>query len=145
MEINIHRLSEEAVVPSNAYHGDAGFDLVSVESVEISPKETRKVKTGIIIEIPEGYGGFILPRSGMSVNNHITIPNSPGLIDSGYRGEVLVALHNNSEKRYEVNAGDRIAQMVIMQVSQTNFNEVSIEKISDTERSTGGFGSSGGS
>jgi dUTP pyrophosphatase len=143
MQINIYRNSDEAEIPSNAYKGDAGFDLAAIEDVYIFSGKTQKVRTGIIVEIPKGYGGFILPRSGISVKYKISIPNSPGLIDSGYRGEVMVAMHNYSENTYKINKGDRIAQMVIMQVPELIFNEVSYEEISNSERGEGGFGSSG--
>lgn len=142
-KIKFFKVSENAVVPENAYYGDAGFDLVAAESVTIAPEETVKVRTGIILEIPKGYGGFILPRSGISVNHKISIPNSPGLIDSGYRGQILVALHNYSKEQYEVIEGDRIAQMVISKVLQPKFKQVNEKQISKSERGIGGFGSSG--
>jgi dUTP pyrophosphatase len=142
-KIKVCRVSDNAVVPNNAYYGDAGFDLFSTETVTIAPEETVKVKTGLIFEIPKGYGGFILPRSGISVNHKISIPNAPGLIDSGYRGQVLVALHNYSKEPYEVIEGDRIAQMVVSQVLKPKFKEIGPNRISKSERGAGGFGSSG--
>lgn len=143
MELKIHRNSKKASVPRNAYNSDAGFDLSSIEDVYLFSGKTIKVRTGLVVEIPEGYAGFILPRSGISVNHNISIPNSPGLIDSGYRGEILVAMRNNSEKTYKIDKGDRIAQMLIMPVPELTFKEVSLQEISDTERGDGGFGSSG--
>jgi dUTP pyrophosphatase len=145
MHLRIAKKQKAATIPKNAYAGDAGFDLVSVETTRILPGETKKINTGLVCEIPAGYGGFILPRSGLSVKHSLTIPNSPGLIDSGYRGEIIVALRNDSGQEYVVEEYDRIAQMVIMKVEQINFIEVSEEEISETDRGKGGFGSSGNS
>lgn len=141
--MNICKINEAAKIPETANSGDAGFDLASVEEVEIQPGETKKIGTGLVFEIPTGYGGFVLPRSGLSVKHGLTIPNSPGLIDSGYRGEVIVALRNDSNKTYKIEKGERIAQMVFIEVGKFFFTEVQKDLISETERGSGGFGSSG--
>lgn len=142
--MNIARLSDEAIIPTTAHEGDAGFDLYSIEEVDISPGETRMVGTGLVLEIPFGYGGFILPRSGLAVKQGITIPNAPGLVDSGYRGEIKVGLHNSRENhRYVVEKGDRIAQIVFLQYGAFHFTEKKLEELQRSERDTGGFGSSG--
>jgi len=143
--MNVAKVHADAVIPSLAHDGDAGYDLYSVESLDISPGETRLVDTGLILEIPYPYAGFILPRSGLAVKKGITIPNSPGLIDSGYRGEVKVGLHNNRyHQRYKVKKGDRIAQIVFMPVhAYFKFKEKTKKELENTERNIGGFGSSG--
>jgi dUTP pyrophosphatase len=141
--MNISKVNEAAKIPEAANSGDAGFDLSSTEKVEIAPGETKKIGTGLVFEIPTGYGGFVLPRSGLSVKHSLTVPNSPGLIDSGYRGEVIVALRNDSNKTYTIQKGDRIAQIVFIEVGKFFFAEVEKDLISETERGSGGFGSSG--
>lgn len=141
--MRVARITNEAVIPSNAHDGDAGYDLSSVEDVVIKPNETVAVRTGLVFEIPDDYAGFVLPRSGLAVKKGITIPNSPGLIDSGYRGEIKVGLHNTTSKKYNVSKGDRIAQIVFLQYGMFNLKETDVNKIEDTERGTGGFGSSG--
>lgn len=145
MQLKVSKKFKNAVIPNNAYDGDAGFDLVATEKTVLDPGETKKIGTGLVCEIPVGYGGFILPRSGLSVKHSLTIPNSPGLIDSGYRGEIIVALRNDSSNQYVVEKHDRIAQMVVIKVEQLSFVEVPEEEISETERGDGGFGSSGNS
>jgi dUTP pyrophosphatase len=143
MEILITRLHPAAVVPQTAYHADAGWDLVAVESVHLTARGGRAlVATGIALAIPEGYGGFVLPRSGLASRHGVTCANSPGLIDSGYRGEVKVALVNlDPERDYEVEVGDRIAQLVILALADSTYRVV--EKLPDSHRGDGGFGSSG--
>lgn len=142
--MNIARIKDDAIIPTQAHAGDAGFDLYSVEDLDITPGETRMVGTGLVLEIPYGYGGFILPRSGLAVKKGITIPNAPGLVDSGYRGEIKVGLHNDHENhRYYVKKGDRIAQIVFMQYASFHFTEKTQEELQGSERNTGGFGSSG--
>ena len=144
MGMNVARLTNEAIIPTIAHHGDAGFDLASIEDIDISPGETRMVRTGLVLEIPEDYAGFVLPRSGLAVKKGVTIPNAPGLIDSGYRGEIKVGLHNSRENhRYEVKKDDRIAQIVFLQYGQFEFQEKTLEELESSERNTGGFGSSG--
>jgi dUTP pyrophosphatase len=145
MELKIAKLNNEAIIPKNFYEGDAGFDLCSVENGEIKEGETKIVKTGIALEIPQGFGGFVLPRSGLAAKQGITVVNSPGLIDSGYRGEVMVILHKlqGTGGTFDFRSGDRIAQLVIQKVELINFCEQEYSELSDTERSDGGIGSSG--
>lgn len=131
-----------ATPPSYAYDGDAGADLRSADSVTLGPGERRTVATGVSIAVPEGYAGFVVPRSGLADRHGITIVNAPGTIDSGYRGELRVTLLNTDRVRpYEVHAGDRIAQVVIVPVARARFERV--ERLSETARGTAGFGSTG--
>lgn len=140
--VEITRLSDDVTIPSYAYPGDAGMDLRSIEHVTLAPFERALVSTGIAIAIPEGYAGFVQPRSGLAIKNGVTVLNTPGLIDSHYRGELKVALINlDSSNAFEVNPGDRIAQLVIQKVECVEWNVV--ESLDATERGEGGFGSSG--
>jgi dUTP pyrophosphatase len=143
MEILITRLHPAAVLPQTAYHADAGWDLVAVEAAHLGAGGGRAlVPTGFALAIPEGYGGFVLPRSGLAARRGVTCANAPGLIDSGYRGEVKVALVNlDPERDYEVGVGDRIAQLVILALTDSTFRVV--EELPDSHRGDGGFGSSG--
>ncbi len=146
MIIKVAKVNPYAIVPENFYEGDAGFDLCAAESGFVYSKETKVVKTGIAIEIPEGYAGFVLPRSGLAAKNSVTVVNSPGLIDSGYRGELMVILHKlngNGGDIFSYGAGDRIAQLVIQKVETAKFINVDYEELTETERSEGGLGSSG--
>lgn len=146
MIVKIAKVNEEAFIPENFYEGDAGFDLCSVDSGAIYAGETKVVKTGISIEIPKGYGGFVLPRSGLAAKNSVTVVNSPGLIDSGYRGEIMVILHKLNESGdnpFIYDVGDRIAQLVIQKVENIKFINVNYDELTNTERSEGGLGSSG--
>jgi len=131
------------VVPSVAHEGDAGCDLVAVESCTLAKGGGRAlVATGLAVAIPEGHGGFVLPRSGLAARHGVTCANAPGLIDSGYRGEVKVALVNlDPEHDYEVEVGDRIAQLVVLRVEAPSFQLVS--ELPPAQRGEGGFGSSG--
>jgi len=143
MEILTKVLHPDAVVPRYANAGDAGCDLVAVESCTLRAHGGRAmVATGLAVAIPEGHGGFVLPRSGLAAKHGVTCVNAPGLIDPGYRGEVKVALVNLDPKRdYEVKKGDRIAQLVVLAVSEASFRAV--EELPSAERGAGGFGSSG--
>ncbi len=143
MEIQVKALHSDAVVPSYAHDGDAGCDLVAAESCVIAARGGRAmVGTGLSIAIPEGFGGFVVPRSGLASKHGVTCVNSPGLIDAGYRGEVRVALVNLDPKDdYEVQKGDRIAQLVVMPVATVTF--VVAEELPTATRGHGGFGSSG--
>ena len=143
MDIPITKLRDVAVVPSRAHEGDAGFDLVAVESHRLAPRGGRAlVGTGVAVAIPAGFGGFVLPRSGLALRHGITCANAPGLIDSGYRGEVKVALVNlDPDNDYVVHEGDRIAQLVVMPVATIDFRLV--ERLPVSNRGAGGFGSSG--
>ena len=136
------RLSEEAREPSRAHDGDAGYDLYAVESARIGPGERASVGTGVAVEIPDGWAGLVLPRSGLAARHGITLPNAPGLIDSGYRGEVRVLLLNTDrEDAFDVSPGDRIAQLLLVRHEVPELVEV--ESLAETARGAGGFGSSG--
>jgi dUTP pyrophosphatase len=128
--------------PGPAHPGDAGADLVSTESLVLAPGERRLVGTGLRIALPDGYAAFVVPRSGLAAKHGITIVNAPGTIDAGYRGEIKVALLNtDSSEPYEVTAGDRIAQMIVMPVPAVRF--VAVDELPDSVRGDAGFGSSG--
>jgi len=129
------------VLPARAYAGDAGLDLAACERVTIAPGERAIVGTGLAVAIPEGYAGFVLPRSGLAARHGIGKVNSPGLIDSGYRGEVRVVLLNTDrEDAFEVEPGMRIAQLVILQLPAVELDIV--DELPDSERGERGFGSS---
>lgn len=135
-------LEDEAVLPTRAHAGDAGLDLYSCEAAHIGPGERWSVGTGIAVEIPEGHAGLVLPRSGLARDHGVSLPNSPGLIDSGYRGEVRVLLLNTDPaETFRVKAGDRIAQLVVVPIALTE--PVEAELLGETVRGDGGFGSSG--
>ncbi|MDM7890070.1 dUTP diphosphatase [Curtobacterium caseinilyticum] len=128
--------------PGHAHPGDAGADLVSTEALVLQPGERRLVGTGLRIALPEGYAGFVVPRSGLAAKHGIAIVNAPGTIDAGYRGEVKVALLNtDASEPYEVHVGDRIAQLIVMPVPRVTYTRV--ETLPDSVRGEGGFGSSG--
>ncbi len=143
MEILAKRLHPDAVVPQYANAGDAGCDLVAVESCSLRAGGGRAlVATGLSFAIPEGHGGFVLPRSGLASRHGVTCANAPGLIDPGYRGEVKVALVNlDPERDYHVEKGDRIAQLVVLELTSSRFTVV--DELPDAARGEGGFGSSG--
>ena len=142
MYVPLKKLDERAVVPANAYAGDAGVDLHALESCELAPFERTLIKTGIAIAIPEGYAGFVLPRSGNALKKGLSLVNAPGLIDSNYRGEIgVIAVNMDPKSPIQIEPGDRIAQLVLMKVENVAFNEV--KDLDDTERGEGGFGSSG--
>jgi dUTP pyrophosphatase len=141
IEVPIQRLRADAELPSQAYAGDAGFDLTACERHELGPGERAVVPTGLAVAIPEGHGGFVLPRSGLAARNGITIVNAPGLIDSGYRGEVQVVLLNtDQEEPFVVEPGMRIAQLVVLPVPPLEVVEV--DDLPAAERGERGFGSS---
>ena len=139
----IIRLIDDAIIPVYAKSGDAGADLVSAESVVLEPGGGRAlVSTGVAIAIPEGFAGFVQPRSGLAIKHGVTCLNTPGLIDSGYRGELKVILINTDpSESFQVSKGERIAQLVIQKVEECNFQEV--QELPDSERGETGFGSSG--
>ncbi len=140
-ELLFQRLHDDAVVPQRAYVGDAGLDLVACEAAEIGPGEREVVGTGLAVAIPEGYAGFVQPRSGLAAENGITVLNTPGLIDSGYRGELRVILLNTDRSEtFMVEPGMRIAQLVVVPVASLETAEV--EALPATERGVRGFGSS---
>jgi len=142
IELPIQRLRGEAVLPARAYRGDAGLDLAACERVELAPGERAVVGTGLAVAIPEGYAGFVQPRSGLADRHGITIVNAPGLIDSGYRGELKVILLNtDTTHAFVVEPGMRIAQLVVLDVPHVELEEV--EELPATERGVRGHGSSG--
>jgi dUTP pyrophosphatase len=142
MELAMTRLQEGATLPSRAHEGDAGLDLYACEAAHIGPGERWSVGTGIALQIPEGHAGLVLPRSGIAREHGITLVNSPGLIDAGYRGEVRVLLLNTDPaETFRVTAGDRIAQLVMTPVASAD--PVEVAELSESARGEGGFGSSG--
>jgi len=142
IEIPVTRLRDDAILPTRAYAGDAGLDLAACERHEIGPGERALVGTGIAVAIPDGHAGFVTPRSGLAANSGITIVNTPGLVDSGYRGELRVILHNTDRREaFVVEPGMRIAQLVVVPVSTGDVREV--DELPGSERGPGGFGSSG--
>lgn len=129
------------MLPARAYSGDAGLDLSSCERIELAPGERALVPTGLAVAIPEGFAGFVQPRSGLATKHGITIVNTPGLVDSGYRGELLVNLLNTDPtEAFVVEVGMRIAQLVVLQVPELELLEV--DELPDSERGVRGFGSS---
>jgi dUTP pyrophosphatase len=141
IELQIQRLHEDAVVPARAYVGDAGLDLAACERVELGPGERAVVGTGLAVAIPDGYAGFVQPRSGLAARHGITIVNAPGLIDSGYRGEVQVVLLNtDGAETFAVEPGMRIAQLVVLAVPELELLET--DELPASERGIRGFGSS---
>ena len=142
-ELPIRRLRDDAIVPVQAYEGDAGLDLAACDRVEIRPGERALVSTGLAVAIPEGFAGFVQPRSGLAAEHGITVLNTPGLIDSGYRGEVRVILHNADATRpFVVEPGMRIAQLVVVPIAE--IEPVEVEELPASERGVRGFGSSRG-
>ena len=142
MVLRFVRLREEAILPKRAHQGDAGVDLYADEPAHLGPGERWSVGTGVSVEIPDGHAGLVLPRSGLAREHGIALVNAPGLIDSGYRGEIRVLLLNTDPAEvYRVKPGDRIAQLVVTPVIATE--PVEAEALSDSGRGEGGFGSSG--
>jgi len=142
MEILVHRLGPNAQLPARAHPGDAGLDLHAGEDVMLKPGERASVATGIAVAIPEGYAGFVVPRSGLAARHGIGVVNAPGLIDCGYRGEIRVLLVNlDQNEAVELRRGERIAQLVIQQVEQPELREVT--ELPQSARGEGGFGSTG--
>ncbi len=142
MELPVAKVEGGAVVPSRAHEGDAGLDLYACESAHIGPGERWSVGTGIAVEIPAGHAGLVLPRSGLAKKHGIALVNAPGLIDSGYRGEVRVLLLNTDPAEiFRVEPGDRIAQLLIVPIALAA--PVEVDALTDSARGDGGFGSSG--
>jgi len=142
VELKVLRLSENAIIPSYGSVCAAGADLYSSEGeITFLPGETRLVHTGIAMEIPDGYVGLIYARSGIATKRGLAPANKVGVIDSDYRGEIMVALHNHSNNQVKIDSGERIAQIVIAPYIKADFKET--DKLDDTERGTGGFGSTG--
>ena len=142
--VPFRRLVPEARTPERAHVGDAGYDLCSVEEAELPPGGRALVGTGVSIAIPDGYAGFVLPRSGLAVRHGISLVNAPGLIDSGYRGEIRVPLINHDrEETFRVEPGMRVAQLVLVQAASALFEPVERLEAGTDNRGEGGFGSSG--
>jgi dUTP pyrophosphatase len=142
VSVRIKRLDPTVELPCYAYAGDAGLDLRAAESVTIRPLERRLVSTGLAVAIPDGYAGFVQPRSGMALRLGLSMANTPGLIDAHYRGELkVVAVNLDPTEPIEISRGDRIAQLVIQQVPVVELVEV--DDLDETDRGAGGFGSSG--
>jgi dUTP pyrophosphatase len=141
IEVQVVRLRAEATLPGRAYVGDAGLDLATCERLELAPGERAVVPTGLAVAIPEGFAGFVQPRSGLAARHGIAVVNSPGLIDSGYRGELRVVLLNTDRERaFVAEQGERIAQLVVLPVPELELVEV--DELPGTERGVRGFGSS---
>jgi dUTP pyrophosphatase len=141
IELPIRRLAERAVLPNRAYAGDAGLDLSSCEAVDLEPGGRATIGTGLAIAVPEGYAGLVLPRSGLASRHGIGVLNAPGLVDSGYRGEVRVILYNPGRETFAVQPGMRIAQLVLVAVEEVRLLEV--DMLPESERGERGHGSSG--
>jgi dUTP pyrophosphatase len=141
IDVAVRRLRADAVLPSQAYEGDAGLDLSACEEARLDPGQRFVVPTGIAVEIPEGYAGFVQPRSGLAARHGLGVVNSPGLIDSGYRGEIQVVLLNTDAREpFIVEPGMRIAQLVIVPVASVRLVEV--DELATSKRGSRGFGSS---
>jgi|SRR5947209_5157816 len=142
MSLRVSRLHPSARLPTRAYDGDAGLDLYALEPAVLAPGDRASVATGLAVEIPPGQAGLVLPRSGLAARHGISVVNAPGLIDAGYRGEVRVLLLNTDRHhRFELAAGDRIAQLVLVRVEAPELVEV--DALAVSKRGAGGFGSSG--
>ena len=142
MTLRVRRLDPSARLPTRAYPGDAGLDLYALEDGVLAPGERASIRTGVAVEIPDGQAGLVLPRSGLAAKHGIALVNAPGLIDAGYRGEISVLLLNTDRSVcFELAAGDRIAQLVLVRVETPEVVEV--EELSLSERGAGAFGSSG--
>ncbi len=141
MDIAAVRLDRELPLPAFARPGDAGLALRASEAVTLKPGERRLVPTGLAVAIPEGHAGFVLPRSGLAMQKGVTVLNAPGLIDSGYRGELKVLLINHGDEAVGIERGERIAQLVVLPVAHARLVEE--ERLPDSARGAGGFGSTG--
>lgn len=142
MRLPVRRLRDGAAVPARAYAGDAGLDLSACERVELAPGERAAVRTGLAVAIPDGYAGFVQPRSGLAARHGVSIVNTPGLVDSGFRGEVTVLLLNTDPREtFVVEPGMRVAQLVVLPVPDVE--PVEVAELPPSERGAGGFGSSG--
>jgi dUTP pyrophosphatase len=142
VELAFRKLGEGARLPTRAHEGDAGLDLYAVEPATLGPGERATVGTGIAVEIPAGYAGLVLPRSGLAARHGIALVNAPGLIDSGYRGEIRVLLLNTDRTEpFEIEPGDRIAQLLITPLAEVE--PIDARGLAETVRGEGGFGSSG--
>ena len=144
LKVPFLRLLPGVRVPERAYAGDAGYDLAAAENLVLAPGERAVIRTGIAIAVPDGYAGLVLPRSGLAVRHGISLVNAPGLIDPGYRGELMVPLINHDrEETFEVETGMRIAQLVLVRAAEARFVSVELLEEGADGRGEGGFGSSG--
>jgi dUTP pyrophosphatase len=142
MRLPVRRLDPAATQPTRAHDGDAGLDLYASESATVWAGQRASVGTGIALEVPPGHAGLVLPRSGLAARHGIALVNAPGLIDAGYRGEVRILLLNtDAEEHFEIEPGDRIAQLLL--VPFAGAEPVEVEELATSERGEGGFGSSG--
>jgi len=142
IEIRFKLLDVDLPPPRYQHEGDAGFDLTSRVDMTVQPGERAMLPTGLAVSIPPGYAGLVLPRSGLAARHGIALVNSPGLIDSGYRGEISVVIINTDKREpFHIHRGERIAQMVIQRVEEASL--VQVEELDETERGAGGFGSTG--
>lgn len=141
VKLKVKRLNSDAILPRYEHRGDAGLDLFSVEDYNIKPGERVLIKTGISVEFPVGYELQIRPRSGLALKKGISIVNTPGTVDAGYRGEIGVILINHGEEDVKINKGDKIAQAVLNEIRYAIIDEV--DELGDSSRGEGGFGSSG--
>lgn len=138
----IKRLDSDVILPSYAYEGDAGLDLRANVDVDIAPFERKLIPTGLAVAIPEGFAGFVQPRSGLALKSGLSMANTPGLIDAHYRGELkVIAVNLDASEPIHISKGERIAQLVIQRVPVVSLMEV--DELDKTDRGTGGFGSSG--
>ena len=141
-ELRVKRLRDDAVLPSRAHEGDAGLDLTACEQVTIGVGERAAVGTGIAVEIPDGHAGLVVPRSGLALRHGLSLVNTPGVIDAGYRGEVrLLLLNTDNESAFTVEPGMRIGQLLVVPVADVDVVET--DEVTATVRGAGGFGSSG--
>ena len=141
MKIRVKKLDENAILPTYGTSFSAGADLYALQGETIAPGETKLIHTGLAMEIPEGYGGFLYARSGLATKRGLAPANKVGVIDADYRGEIMVAMYNQSDKVQSVDAGERVAQLAIVPFLKVEFTET--EQLSDTVRGEGGFGSTG--
>lgn len=141
MKLRVKKLVDDAILPKYAHPGDAGLDLFAVEATVLEPGATGLVKTGVSIELPEGTEAQVRPRSGLALKHSLTVLNSPGTIDEGYRGEVGVIMINHGKTAFHIEKGMKIAQMLVKPVYTVDVEEV--KELSDTSRGAGGFGSTG--
>lgn len=142
VKLRVRRLDGRVELPAYAYAGDAGLDLRSAEDVTLEPGERRLVSTGLAVAIPDGYAGFVMPRSGLALREGLSMANTPGLIDAHYRGELKIcAINLDPSRPIRIERGERVAQLVIIKVPRVELVEVS--SLDETDRGTGGFGSSG--
>lgn len=141
MKVKVKKISEKAIIPKMAHKGDSGFDLYSVESTELKPGERKLVKTGIKISMLPGLEAQVRPKSGLAIKNGVTVLNTPGTIDSGYRGEIRVILANLGKKTFKVEKGKKIAQLVFARVECPEL--IKVKELDETKRNESGFGSTG--